>query len=569
MTTGVTTTIPYDIASLHNIGLTLSRSAELWPDSLAIAEPRRRHVSGRADYRTVTYAELEEDSNRLANAMRQQGLESGMRVALMVRPGIDFISFTFALFKAGAVIVLIDPGMGKRHMVRCLEEVRPEGFVAIPLAHMVRIPLRSRFPSSRLLVTVGGRRWGWGGTTAELLRHHGDQQLPSVSVDRHDDAAIIFTTGSTGPPKGVRYTHQNFLQQVSELSAAYGMAPGEIDLPCFPLFALFNLALGLSTVIPQMDPTRPAQADPEKITAAINLWQVTQAFASPALWNVIGIYCERTGVRLPSLGRVLSAGAPVPPHVLRRMEQSISDQGEVFTPYGATEALPVAHIGSHEVLGETESSSLEGAGTCVGRRFPGIEWRVIELTDEPLPSIDQTVELPHGEIGELIVRGEVVTRDYVTRRELTRFAKLADGATFWHRMGDVGYLDRDERFWFCGRKSHRVTTADGVMFTVPCEAIANCHPRVYRSALVGTGHFGRQVPTLVVECWPNQRVVSRRDAIQLRDELFERLQRNDLTRAIARDRIVFRRQLPVDIRHNAKIFREQLACWVARRYPTD
>jgi olefin beta-lactone synthetase len=245
------------------------------------------------------------------------------------------------------------------------------------------------------------------------------------------------------------------------------------------------------------------------------------------------------------------------------MKAAIPADGDVHTPYGATEALPVASIAASEVLSETAARSATGAGTCVGRRFPGIEWRVIRITDEPLRTTGEAEVLPPGEIGELIVRGPVVTTEYVTRTQSNALHKIADGEGFWHRMGDVGYLDGQDRFWFCGRKSHRVITAGGTLFTIPCEAIFNQHPRIYRSALVGVGQPGQQRPVIIVEPWPEHRPKSQADERQLLFELAAVARQHALTAAIS-DFLVMD-ALPVDIRHNAKIFREKLAAWAVRR----
>lgn len=547
-----------------NVAERLTQAARRWPERLAVAEPvpGRPRADGQRDYREMTFSELERDSSLLADGMRDLGMRPGMRIVLMVRPGIDFISLVFALFKAGLVTVLIDPGMGRRNLVRCLQQVEPDGFVAIPLAHAIRTLLARRFPRARHHVTVG-RRWFWGGATIDQLRSRNPGQLQLAATRPDDPAAIIFTTGSTGPPKGVLYRHRNFVHQAEFIRAFYDIQPGEIDLPCFPLFALFNCAMGVSTIIPDMDPTRPADVDPRNIIGPIQQWRVTQAFGSPALWNAVGRYCEQHDVRLPSVRRILSAGAPVPVHVLRRMRGAMQPDGAMHTPYGATEALPVASISAREVLEETADASARGRGTCVGRRFAGIRWQVIRIDDGPLERMEQVELLPPGEIGELMVSGPVVTQRYVTAGDANRQHKVRDGDGFWHRMGDVGYLDEQDRFWFCGRKSHRVCTERQTLYTIPCEAIFNAHPRIYRSALVGVGPRGHQRPVLVAETWPDQRPRSSADRRALIRELLELAASSELTAPI-RD-VLLHRSLPVDIRHNSKIFREQLAVWAGNR----
>jgi acyl-CoA synthetase (AMP-forming)/AMP-acid ligase II len=245
------------------------------------------------------------------------------------------------------------------------------------------------------------------------------------------------------------------------------------------------------------------------------------------------------------------------------MKQVIHVDGDVHTPYGATESLPVASISAIEVLSETAARSARGAGTCVGRRFPGIRWKVIGITDGPLANLSDATELPAGQIGELIVQGPVVTRQYVTRVEANALHKIRDGDSFWHRMGDVGYVDDGERFWFCGRKSHRVVTNQRVMFTIPCEAIFNQHPRIYRSALVGLGARGHQRPVLVAETWPDKQPTHVDDQRQLVTELLALAGAHSLTRDILD--VLLSPALPVDIRHNSKIFREQVAVWAEKQ----
>lgn len=546
-----------------NIGWGLTEVAASRPDAIAVVEPAGRDANGGRQYRSVTFQTLEDDSTSIAAGLHEYGVRPGMRLALLVKPGIEFVSLVFALFKAGVVTILIDPGMGRENLVRCLSEAQPEGFVAIPLAHVVRVLKRRKFPRAKFNITVG-RRWFWGGRTLQQIRSS-NAAIERLNSNAEDPAAIIFTTGSTGPPKGVLYRHGNFAHQVTQIRDRYAIQPGEIDLPGFPLFGLFNSAMGVTTVFPEMDFTRPADVNPKFIFEHATDWQPTQSFGSPALWNTVGKACETSGMRFPSVRRVLSAGAPVPPHVLRRIKDVIAQDGEIHTPYGATEALPVASISASEVLQETALKSDRGAGTCVGRRFDGIDWRVIPITDEPISRIEETKELERGEIGELIVRGPVVTTEYVTRTDANAMSKIRDGADFWHRMGDCGYLDELDRFWFCGRKAHRVETVDGTMFTVPCEAIANTHAHVYRSALVGIGSTAEREPVMIVEAWPEHCPRNAAAETRLLDEVHSLLQASSLTRGIARRNVLLHEKFPVDIRHNAKIFREKLAPWASNK----
>lgn len=546
-----------------NLAARLTRQAEARPEAIAVAEPLGYDAQTKRRYRTITFRELDEDSNRIALGLHAWGVPKGTRLALLVRPGIDFISLVFGLLKAGMVVVLIDPGMGRRNLIHCLAEAEPEGFIAIPIVHAVRAVLRRRFAKARWNVTVG-RRWFWGGNTLERIRAIGGARVREAKgrfadTTADDPAAIIFTTGSTGPPKGVLFTHRTFDAQVSEIQNFYGIQPGEIDLPCFPMFGLFNCMMGVTAVIPDMDPTRPADADPKKIIEAATDWQITQAFGSPAVWNRVGRHCEEHGINLPTLRRVLSAGAPVPSHVLRWMKNCIHSEGDMHTPYGATEALPVASISASERLRETDLQTGEGAGVCVGGKFPGVAWKVIRIVDGPIDGFEEIEELPPGEIGELIVSGAQVTRRYVTRIEANRTGKILDGDVVWHRMGDSGYLDAQNRFWFCGRVAHRVLTPHGPLYPIRCEAIFNRHADVFRSALVGVGRPGEQRPVIIIEPKPGKMPKTPDAKKKFHEELRTLGAGSPLTASI--HDILFHPAFPVDIRHNAKIFREKLAVW--------
>jgi acyl-coenzyme A synthetase/AMP-(fatty) acid ligase len=348
---------------------------------------------------------------------------------------------------------------------------------------------------------------------------------------------------------------------VEALRRVYGIEPGEIDLPTFPLFALFAPALGMTAVIPEMNFTRPGSVNPLQIIDAINNHGVTTMFGSPALINRVSRYGAKHNVKLPTLRRAISAGAPVPAAVLERFTGMLNPGVQVFTPYGATEALPVCSIGSSEILESTRQITDAGGGVCIGRPVEGIRLEVIEITDDPIFQWDESLRVPIGKIGEIIVQGEQVTKGYYNRPDADHLSKIPDYQTgsFFHRMGDLGGRDEEGRIWFCGRKSHRVETAAGPLFTIPCEAVFNTHPKVYRTALVGVGTPGELKPVLCVELEKGVKA----DQNVLREELLAIARDHIHTHAI--ETILFHPAFPVDIRHNAKIFREKLAVWAARR----
>lgn len=542
-----------NLSGIVNISRPLTEMAVLQPDTAAIIFPQKG--------RSLTFRELDQESDRIARGLSRIGIGRGTKTALLVPPSPELFALTFALFKAGAVPVFIDPGIGARNMKGCLAEAEPEAFIGIPKAHLARRLLGWGRNSIRITVVVGGGSM-WGGVPLADVRKSETDDLPFSPVDTlcGDPAAILFTSGSTGPPKGAVYTHGTFAAQVDTLRDLYDIRPGEIDLSTFPLFALFAPALGMTALIPQMDFTRPGSVDPRRILGPAAEYSATTMFGSPALLNRVGRYAAEHSITLPTIKRVISAGAPVPASVLERFAAMLDADGEIFTPYGATEALPVSSIGSHEVLGVTGAMTGEGHGVCVGRPVKSITLTIIPITDTPVEMWNDDLALPAGEIGEIAVRGPQVSSVYLNRPESTIMAKIADpSGGVWHRMGDAGYRDDSGRIWFCGRKAHRVVTSRGTLFTIPVEGVFNTHPKVFRTALVGLGKKEKQQPVLCVEL---ESKAGKPEQETIRKELLELGRRYPHTENI--HTILFHPSFPVDIRHNAKIFREKLALWAEK-----
>ena len=548
-----------------NIASHLAAMANLQPRRPAVICARGRNSQGEVAYEQLSFGELEEESNLLAIGLESIGIRRGVRTALMVPPSLDFFTLTFALFKVGAVPVLIDPGIGLANLRGCLAHAQPEAFIGVPKAHAARVLLGWARGSVRIKLTAGSRGF-WGGHTLSGLRERtaaaqaASQAFIAIEPEADETAAILFTSGSTGAPKGAVYTHQMFGAQVEHIRQLYGIEPGETDLATFPLFALFGPALGMTAVVPEMDASRPAGVDPGNIVSAIRKFGITNMFGSPALINRVGRHGEKHNIKLPTLRRVISAGAPVPAKVLARFASMLSPGVQIFTPYGATECLPVASISSDEILNETRHRSDAGAGVCVGRVLPGVAAKVIRISDERIDAWSDALQLPPGEIGEIAVQAAHASRSYFNLPAATALAKIPDAANggFYHRMGDVGYFDPSGRLWFCGRKAHRVVTPMGTRFSIPCEGVFNVHPKVYRTALVGVETNGIVEPVLCVELEAAARGESQ-------EVIREELRRLGAAHAHTRDigTFLFHPAFPVDVRHNAKIFREKLAVWAA------
>ena len=538
-----------------NIANLVRMMARDFPDSNSVVvQYGADHASGPKILSQLSFSQLQQSIEAASRGLLEEGIEPGMRVAVMVKPGIEFLQVVFSLFSIGATVVVVDPGLGLKGIGSCLSEATPDAFIGIPIAQLARFLFGWGKLSIRKTITVGS--FIFGTSWSDVLRKGSSSNKSSI-CNAFDPAAILFTSGSTGISKGVVYEHEQFHAQVELLRGLYQITPGEVDLPTFPLFGLFSPALGMTAVIPEMDFTKPAKADPYKILGAINHFKVTNLFASPALLRRLASLPG--SVKFPTLKRILSAGAPVPAREISNLAARLNPGVYLHTPYGATESLPVATISSDTILSESQQLTASGKGVCVGRPVDGMEVRIIKIADSPIQNWSDGLLVKPGEIGEIVVRGPVVTKNYFNRPEQTSLAKILDvnGATL-HRMGDLGYFDTMGRLWFCGRKSQRVESVDQLFHTVPIEGIFDSVPGVFRSALVGVGKPGHQAPVVCVE----------KEKAMIDDhELLQNLATRALLYPETKDihEFLVHPSFPVDVRHNSKIKREELALWASRR----
>ncbi len=538
------------MSELFNVAQLVHENARRRGDARALAEP---HGAG---WRHVTYRELQQRIEREHAALAHAGLRRGDKVSVFVRPSIDWVVLIYALFRLGAQPVLIDPAMGRVGVLRCVERMAPRCFVGLPLACALKLVFPAAFRSVEVTIVHGALPLG--GRTLSSLRRAARAVPAQAATCADDAAAVLFTSGSTGPAKGVPYTHGMLRAQVAALQELYAMRAGDVDVACFAPFALFGPALGLSTVLPEIDFSHPARAKPEKVVRALREHRAVQCFGSPAIWRRVAPWARERGIVLEHLERLMIAGAPVHPPLIEDCLSILGDRGDVHTPYGATESLPVSSMNGRAVLAEHRVRTEGGWGNCVGWPTSSIAVRVVRISDEPIEDWSDSLCVQPGEPGELVVKGAQVTREYEQEPAHTAAAKIRDGQTVWHRMGDIVREDDAGRLWFLGRKSHRVESVGGTLYPVAIENIFNTHRSVRRSALVGIGERGAQEPVLVVEL---------ESASQASDTLARELlghgHRNPATRTVTR--VLFHESFPVDVRHNAKIDRPALARWAAEQ----
>jgi olefin beta-lactone synthetase len=536
----------YNFYMTINLAKRLEENALFHPDKPAFIYKGDDHV-----WDSLSYGHFLELEKRFEKGLIALQIPPNTKAVLMTPPEIPFFALTFAMLKTGITPVMIDPAIGLKNVTSCLAETRPDIFIGTPLTHSLRVLFRWGQSSIKNNLTLNG--------ILRAGRSTPDQD--STSIEALADAAIIFTSGSTGLPRGVIYTHDNLMAQMDMLVGALGLQGDEIDLPAFPVFAMIDLLLGVTAVIPDLHFPRPARVNPQSIVEALQTHKVDTLFASPVVLDRITQYAENHPIHLVSLKRVITAGAPAPVPVLENFIKCLNSEAKIYGIYGSTEALPIALVDCQEILNETRFATEIGAGICVGTTVDGANVQIIPISDDALSNEAETNGFPQGATGEIIVQGRAVTAAYSGSPEHNRLAKIYDSqGLIKHRMGDLGYFDEHKRLWYCGRKSHRVELQSGILFSERVEGIFNAHPAVYRTALVGIQIEQQTRPVLWVEL---KRTVRADQKKKIREELLKIGACYEMTLEI-KD-ILFHKAFPTDVRHNSKIIRERLAEIAQRR----
>ena len=491
--------------------------------------------------RSISFGDLHNRIENIAAGLAASGVDAGDRIALLVQPGVDLTAVIYGVWRRGAVAVVVDAGLGLRGIRTALRSAGPKyvigGFKGLAAARTMGLAAHfisvGEVPGLKVAMTLD-----------EIEARGAHSPLPDPPA-ADAPAAIAFTSGATGPAKGVLYLHGQLQAQREALTSLYSITTADRLVAAFGPFALMGAALGIPSVVPDMDLTAPRTLTAEALADAVEAVEATMVFASPAA--LANIARTRGGVRpMSGVRLLLSTGAPVPAELLRDV-LSLFPSAQAHAPYGMTEVLPVADI----ALKEMEAVG-RGNGTCVGHPVPEVTVRISALDAHGNPTGDMS-QAP-GITGEVCVRAAHMKQRY-DRLWVTERAASRDAG--WHRTGDVGHFDADGRLWIEGRLVHVIVTADGPVTPVGLERRVESIPAVHRAAAVGIGPRGAQQVVIVAE------TESARNGLApdgLRDVVREVL-REQIGEVPA---VLTASALPVDIRHNSKIDRIRVGRWAQR-----
>ncbi len=541
-----------------NISSLLQQHAHLQPFKRAVMYPESRDANDRAAYTQLTFRQLDQESDCMASGLGDIGVIRGTKVVLMARPGLVFFSLIYALFKKGAIPILVDPAMGVKGILACLKLAKPEVFIGTPQSHLLRIIFPGYFKKIKIYISLGQRLFLKGFSLNQLLKVPWKRQV--IQETHEDDAAlVIYTKDSEGQINGAAYSHGNLVSQTGEVKSHFSINEHDINMSAVPLYSILGPALGVTAIIPAMDEAGKKLSDPWDIIETVIDQGVTSMVSSPAHLQQMTQYIRENKIRVTSLKRVISMGEPLNPSQIEHFASHLSEDTEIHTLYCIRDAVPITWIDSNEIHEDTKELSEKGFGNCIGRPFVKSNVNLIEITDESIEQWSDDLIISRGDTGEIVVKQGLVSDNECNMPEQNTMDKIPEGDYVWLRTGDLGWMDKEERIWYCGKKHQRIITQDTTLFTIPCETIFNTHKSVSQSTMVGIGPVGEKKPVLCIEL-EEENILSKEE---VEEELLILAKKYIITKHI--DTVLFPSSMPMDNGYSLDPVREKLTIWAEKQ----
>jgi olefin beta-lactone synthetase len=441
--------------SKKNVILTLIETAERQPGSIAIIE-KKKGMSAKGSYRKISYSQMMSDIRLIASRLRKRGFKKGDRIVVFTPMSYELYVIVLAVFYIGAVTVFMDAWAGRERLTQACRTVKPVGFIGCLKAQLLMVVPEIRNIPVKLLDRIL--------FMPDLFGRPSDSGPAEISYD--DEGLVTLTTGSTGMPKGANRTHGFLTEQFDVLIRHLGIESGNIDLTALPVFVFCNLGAGATSVLPDFNPAKPTEFDPEVILAQLRDSGINTSVGSPAFYEKLADYLIGRKEQV-SIKRIYTGGAPVFKPLARKLKRAFPG-ADIEIVYGCTEAEPVSSIRLDDFL-RTDSA----LGIAVGHPDPSIVARILkpvdgEVTIEEGKNLQDYLAGP-GEVGEIIVSGPHVLKSYLGDIKAWRENKVIDGETIWHRTGDAGVIDSSGGICLHGRIKNVLHAEKGDVYSLPYE----------------------------------------------------------------------------------------------------
>ncbi|HEY4928452.1 MAG TPA: AMP-binding protein [Acidimicrobiales bacterium] len=451
--------------------------ADLLPDQLrlmAAAYPDEVAYRNMGDRSSITFARWEEDSNRLARGLLARGVVKGDRVAVYLEPVriLDWIVAYAALHKLGAVCVPVNNRLSPSEVQVILHHAGARGLITSGSYAAGLAPFVGSLPDLAIVVTVDPADAIGSVSLVDLM--DADSGPIQVPVEEHDLADVLYTSGTTGRPKGVAVRHN----QVAHLPNGLPKWRGSGWLTAAPVFTFAGIGFIYNPMKAGMTVLFIPTFDARSWLDTVERERPVIAFIVPAMAQLLIHHPSFDSADLSSLGRLILGSAPLAPGTLLRLQAKLPDAA-VLNSYGMTE-------GGHATFTMDPEGALTRPG-AVGRPTPPVEVRIVD---------DDGVPCPTGEIGEVLTRNPSGHREYFRDSEAT--ARLWEGG--WLHTGDLGHLDAEGYLYIVGRKKDVIIRGGMNIYTDDVEAVLQAHPLVVEAAVVGVPHdvLGEDIAAFVV-----------------------------------------------------------------------